>query len=124
MVRNLQHDLKKIILVAFVFIIYSTAVCQTKISIDSVANHLGEKVTVCSKVYGTKALGKVTFINLGAAYPNSLLTVVIFSKDISNFKTAPDVLYSDKTICVTGELKDYNGKTEIIVSTPDQITIE
>src|SRR5665647_2206399 len=113
--------MKKIILVAIVVFICSTAFCQSKISIDSVANHYGERVTVCSKVYGTKALGKVTFINLGAAYPNSPLTVVIFSKDRSNFKEAPEVMYADKKICVTGMLKEYNGKAEIIVTSPGDI---
>ena len=63
-----------------------------------------------------KALEKVTFINLGAAYPNSLLTVVIFTKDKSKFKEAPEAMYADKTICLTGELKEYNNKPEIIVS--------
>src|SRR5664279_1331004 len=104
--------MKKIILTAIVSLIYSTSFCQTKINIDSVTKHYGEKVTVCSKVYGTKALEKVTFINLGAAYPNSLLTVVIFTKDKDKFKSAPEAMYSEKTICVTGELKEYNGKPE------------
>src|SRR5450631_1926029 len=116
--------MKKIILVAVVTFASSIAFCQTKISIDSVTKHYGERVTVCSKVYGTKALEKVTFINLGAAYPNSLLTVVIFTKDKSKFKEAPEAMYADKTICVTGELKEYNNKPEIIISSPEQITIQ
>ena len=74
-------------------------------------------------MYGTKALEKVTFINLGAPYPNSLLTLVIFAKDRSNFKEAPEAMYADKSICVNGELKEYNGKPEMIVSSPDQIII-
>src|SRR5450631_3877030 len=110
--------MKKIILVAVVTFASSTAFCQTKISIDSVTKHYGERVTVCSKVYGTKASEKVTFINLGAAYPNSLLTIVIFTKDKSNFKVTPETMYADKNICVTGILKEYEeyrGRPEIIV---------
>ena len=103
---------------------YTTGFCQLKINVDSAVNHYGEKVTVCSKVYGTKALEKVTFINLGASYPNSLLTVVIFTKDKDKFKSAPEAMYNEKTICVTGELKEYNDKPEIVVSSPDQITIQ
>jgi DNA/RNA endonuclease YhcR with UshA esterase domain len=95
-----------------------------KKSTDSAANYYGKKVTICSKVYGTKALKKVTFINLGAAYPNSLLTVVIFAKDRSKFKIAPDAMYNDKNICVTGIVKEYKGKPAIIVESPDQINIE
>jgi hypothetical protein len=116
--------MKKIILVVFAAFISTISIGQVKLSIDSVTKHYGEKVTVCSKVYGTKALEKVTFINLGAAYPISLLTIVIFTKDRSKFKEAPEAMYNKKKVCVTGELKEYNAKPEIIVSSPDQITIQ
>ena len=84
--------MKKIILLAVITLVCSIAFCQTKISIDSVTKHYGETVTVCSKVYDTKALEKVTFINLGASYPNSLLTIVIFTKDKSKFNEAPEAM--------------------------------
>jgi DNA/RNA endonuclease YhcR with UshA esterase domain len=85
---------------------------------------MGQKVTVCSKVYGVKSLEKVSFINLGANYPNSLLTIVIFASAKENFKQPIESLYADKNICVTGTLKEYNGKPEIIISKPKDITIE
>jgi len=50
--------------------------------------------------------------------------VVIFAKDRNNFKEAPDAMYNDKNICVTGEVKEYHGKPEIIVTSPEQITIQ
>jgi aspartyl/asparaginyl-tRNA synthetase len=75
----------------------------------------GQKVTVCSKVYGVKSLEKVSFINLGANYPNSLLTIVIFAGDKANFKEPLESLYTDKNICVTGTLKEYNNKPEISI---------
>ena len=118
--------MKKIFLIILATLSFSRAFCQIKIGIDSVTNHYGDTVTVCSKVYGTKliALSQTIFINLGAAYPNSLLTVVIFSKDRSNFKEAPETLYADKNICVTGLIKEFNGKPEIIVSKPGDIIIQ
>ncbi len=97
---------------------------QTKISIDSVAQHLGDSVTVCAKVYGVKTTSSITFINMGATYPHSPLTVVIFTKDIANFKIAPYDLYNDKKICVTGKLIDYKGKPEIVISGPEQVVVE
>ena len=72
-------------------------------------------------VYGVKSLEKVTFINVGAKYPNAPLTIVIFAKDLANFKDTPEKLYGNHSICVTGVLKEYKGKTEIIVSKPDEI---
>jgi len=99
---------------------------QTKISIDSVSNHKGELVTVCGKVYGTKFLDKsqITFIDLGAAYPDAPVTIVILEKYRANFKEKPETLYSDKQICVTGVIKEYKGKLEIDVETPKEIAIE
>jgi len=115
--------MKKIILIAVTSFIYLSAFCQAKISIDSVSHHIGETVTVCSHVYGVKSLEKITFINLGAAYPHSPLTIVILAKDNENFKGSIESLYNDKDICVTGLLKDFNGKPEIIISKPEEITI-
>lgn len=116
--------MKRIILILITVFIYSTSFCQSNINIETASSHYGQKVTVCSKVYGTKALEKLTFLNLGGKYPNSLLTVVIFTKDKANFKTPPEDLYADKNICVTGVVKEYNSKPEIIVTSPDQITIQ
>ena len=116
--------MKKIILGLVISFLSISSFGQTKISIEDASKHYGEKVTICSKVYGTKALEKVTFIDLGAAYPNSLLTVVIFAKDRTNFKEAPDAMYNDRNICVTGVVKPYKGKPEIIVSSPDEISIQ
>jgi micrococcal nuclease len=73
-------------------------------------------------VYGTKSLEKVTFINVGAAYPNSPLRIVIFVKDIANFKNSIEDLYNYKNIGVTGVVKDYNGKPEIVITKPEEIS--
>ena len=67
---------------------------------------------------------KVTFINLGGAYSTSLFTLVIFAKDLANFSDKPEKLYNNKSICVTGIIKEYKGKAEIIVSKQNQITVE
>ncbi|MDB5279738.1 MAG: hypothetical protein JWR61_4693 [Ferruginibacter sp.] len=104
--------------------ISTIASAQTKISIDSVSTHIGENVIVCSEVFGFKQSGKIAFINLGAAYPNSPLTVVIFAKDITYFKEAPASMYSSKKICVTDKLQDYKGKPQIIVSNPDETILQ
>jgi DNA/RNA endonuclease YhcR with UshA esterase domain len=109
--------------ITFLFIT-SISFAQTNISIDSVSIHIGEKVTVCSEVFGVKSLDKVTFINAGAKYPNAPLTIVIFAKDLPNFKDTPEKLYGNQKICVTGVVKEYKGKTEINVSKPEDIVVD
>lgn len=97
---------------------------QIKISIDSVNNHAGERVTVCNEVYGVKTTEKVTYINLGAAYPKSPLTVIIFAKDLANFPEPPEKLYGNQQVCVTGTLKEYKGKMEIIITKPEELAVQ
>lgn len=84
------------------------SVAQTKISVDSVNSHKGELVIVCGKVFGSKYLEKsqLTFIDLGALYPDAPLTIVIFGKDRTNFPESPETLYADKQICVTGKITE------------------
>lgn len=116
--------MKKIITIAIASFICTTAFCQSKISIDSISAHVGDSVTVCSKVYGVKSLEKITFINLGADYPNALLTIIIHEEARSNFPEPAETMYSNKNICVSGIIKEYKGRYEIEVSNPREIKVE
>ncbi len=90
-------------------------------------DHTGEKITVCDKVFGTRFLensnGQPTFLNLGAAYPNSPFTIVIFGTERVNFMEKPEILYNNKKVCATGLIKEYNGKPEMILSNESEIKI-
>lgn len=90
-----------------------------------VSKHIGENGTVCGKVYGGKFLGPKgpTFINMGAPYPQSPFTVVIFNADRANFSYKPEDYLDGKEICVTGLIKEYKGKAEIVVTKEAQIVI-
>ena len=99
---------------------------QTQIFIDSVSAYIGKTVKVCDKVAGTfvtKGDKPVTYLNLGADFPNSKLTVVIFQKDLINFPAKPSEHYKSMNVCVTGEVGTYKDKVQIIVNKPDKITI-
>jgi hypothetical protein len=100
---------------------------QTVISIDSVSAYIGKTVKVCGKVAGTfvtKGDKPVTYLNLGADYPNTKLTIVIFQKDLVNFPLKPSDHYKGQNVCITGEIKQYKEKIEIIANKPDQIEIK
>ena len=117
--------MKRLFILAVVSFISSFAFSQAKINVEDVGKHIGDSVTVCTKVFGTKFFDKsqMTVLNLGAAYPASPLTVVIFGRDLVNFKVPPEKMYADKEICVTGVIKEFKGKNEIIVSNPSQIVL-
>lgn len=103
------------------------AVSGNEITAEEASKYPGETKTVCGKVFGTKFLdhsnGTPTFINMGAAYPNSPFTLVIFGSDRSNFKYKPENFLNGKDICVTGAIKMYKDKPEIVVSNQSQISI-
>jgi len=88
------------------------------IDIHDAANHYSEYVQVCGKVYGYKALDNLTLVNLGAAYPDQLLTVVLRgdAKDIYNG-------WDGQTICVSGKVVAYKDKPEIVVTDPKTVVV-
>jgi hypothetical protein len=78
--------------------------------------------TVCDQFYGGKVLGSgMVLLNLGGAYPNQKITVVIKAEDRGKFKDAPDTYYDGKKVCVTGHVEMYKGKPEIVVTDASQL---
>jgi hypothetical protein len=86
------------------------------IDVKDAAKHLNETVTIATKVYGSKDFSSMILVNVGAAYPDSPLTVVLRG-DAKALSTQID----GKTITVTGQVVDYKGRPEIIIIDPAQI---
>ncbi|WP_345951276.1 S1/P1 nuclease [Mucilaginibacter sp. PAMB04274] len=89
-----------------------------KINAKDAASHVGETVSVTSKVFGTKAFGGMTLLNFGGEYPNAPLTIVLRG-DVQSLATQVD----GKVISVVGKLINYKGKPEIEVNDPKSITV-
>jgi hypothetical protein len=89
------------------------------IDIKDAVNYVHQVVVVSAKVFGYKALSGLTLVNLGAAYPDQPLTVVLKGEAIA----IADGL-DGKTIRVTGKVELYKGKPEIIVTEKGMITVQ
>jgi len=63
------------------------------------------------------------FLNFEKAYPNQCFTGVIFSSDLSKFVQHPEDYYLNKTVRIMGEVKEYQGRPEIILEDPLQIEV-
>ncbi|KAI9452613.1 S1/P1 nuclease-domain-containing protein [Russula earlei] len=98
------------------------------IPVEDASKHEGETVKICTKIYGSKYLetakGKPTFLNAGAKYPNSPLTLVIWDDNRSHFKNAPDTYYDGKSICVTGKIEMFKGKPEMVLTDESQVVVQ
>jgi S1/P1 Nuclease len=97
----------------------ATDAAPVAIDIKDAANHVDQVVVVSAKVFGYKALSGLTLVNLGAAYPDQPLTVVLKGEAMA----IADGL-DGKTIRVTGKVSSYKGKPEIIVTEKGKITVQ
>lgn len=120
--------MKVISLLTICLLTITSVSAQEKISATNAIQYIGKKVTICDTVSGVKwleqAKSQPTFLNMGAPYPQSPFTVVIFGNDRKVFSDTLEKLYTGKKICVTGIVREYKGKAEIIVTKPDEIIIE
>lgn len=89
---------------------------QVPVKLEEVKNLVGKTITTGGKVNGIKDIGSMVLVNLGAAYPKQLLTLVL-KGDAKSLASQIDGKY----ITVTGTVIDYKGRPEIVVTQASQI---
>lgn len=105
-----------------------TLSAQTEIKLDELASHIGDSVTVKGKTYGVRYLQSArntpTFINVGGAFPNQLLTIVIWDDARKKLGFAPEEeKYANGMAVFTGKVELYRGKPQIVITNPEQLKI-
>lgn len=88
------------------------------VALKELKAHIGKQLGTEGKVFGYKNFGSMVLLNVGAAYPNQLLTVVLRGKAKS---IASKV--DGKEITVMGKVSLYKGKPQIEISDPQDIVI-
>jgi len=116
--------MKKIFVILFLIIVAFQAKSQTLVLAKDAKQYLGKTVTICDSVYSTKAFEKINLINLGAAFPKELLTIVINKEDAAKFSAEPASMFLGNNICVTGVISEFKGKMQIVVTEPKQIVVK
>jgi RecG-like helicase len=112
--------MKKIIVLGFLFalLISVSAYSQDQVSSKDAKNYIGKTMQVKGVVSGIFVSQKGnTFINFDDKSPNQSFTAAIFSDtniDIGKIKEG-------STLTVYGEIKEYKGKPEIVITAPEQI---
>ncbi len=98
-----------------------------KLTTSEAKNHIGKTATVCgvvaSATYASRSKGKPTFLDLDKPYPNPIFVALIWEDDRPKFG-APETELKGKRICVTGEIKQYRGRPEVVLRDRDQLKIE
>jgi len=87
-------------------------------------NYYGQEIIVEGKIVNAyRSKTNTVFLNFEKSYPNQCFTSVIFSSDQYKFVSAPEKYYANKIVRIRGEIKEYQGKPEIILKNPSQIEI-
>src|SRR6266550_1988105 len=97
---------------------------QKVVTAQEASQHVGETVTVTGTVgdVGHSQRSNTTFVNFGPPFPNHTFTAVIFASAASLF---PDVdSWKGKALSITGVVKMYRGKPEIVLESPKQVTAQ
>jgi hypothetical protein len=117
--------MKKLTVLLGAMLFVSFAFGQKTIKLEEVANHVGDSVMVCGKVMTARFIDRSeagpTLLNLGKAFPDQLLTVVIYRKDRQNFDIVPETDLLNKEICITGVVVMYKEKPQIVLYSKDQL---
>ncbi len=87
-------------------------------------NHIGEQKTVRFFIKKSYDNGKTVFLNSKNNFTDpDNFTAVIFKKDKGKFMPEPADFYWGETVNITGIIKKYRGRAEIILKTSFQIKI-
>jgi len=120
--------MKKMLTAVLLIISAYSASAQQTIKLEELSNHIGDSVIVSGKVFGSRYLSKSenapTFLNVGGDFPNHLLTLVVWGRDRSNFKKAPEQAYKGRQVQVAGRVELHRGKPQIILYRDDQIALQ
>ena len=91
---------------------------------EDALNHIGKQKTVRLFVKKSYDSGKTVFLNSKNNYEDyDNFTAVIFDADRKKFSPEPAEFYWGKTVDVTGKIKEYKGRAEIILENSSQIKI-
>ena len=100
-------------------VLTTAASAQTTIKAEDIGKHVGDSVKICSKVFSARyfeqSKNSPALLNIGAAFPNQLFTVVIWSEVRKQFETVPEELFLNKNICVTGKVELFKDKPQVVL---------
>jgi hypothetical protein len=115
----------RLLIVSTALVLWAVGARAATFTPEEAAKHVGETVTICGAVasakYAGQARGGPTFLDFGKPYPNAIFTALILGSDRAKFGT-PEKGVQGKQVCVTGQIQLYQGKPQIILNDPKQLT--
>jgi exonuclease VII large subunit len=96
------------------------AAAETMYPATEAAQHVGQTVTITGVLANTHvSKGHTLYLDIGGTYPDNPFQGVIFQHGSTALPDFRPII--GKTVAITGEVKMYHGKPQIIVDSSDQI---
>ena len=115
--------MKKVLCLGLVFgfvCFFSFTSFAAELKSEEAAKHIGEKATVCGKIFDTMAYNGSTILGMGVAVMDSGAVGIEIPDSMK--EKLPEGLYVGKEICVTGEIyKNPSGGGSIKVTDLSQV---
>jgi endonuclease YncB( thermonuclease family) len=89
---------------------------------DLAGNYIGKFMSVEGKITRTHNSGKACFLNFHNNWTR-YFSLVIFDNVLHRFPEKPEEFYLNKWVRVSGKIKLFSGRPEIVVDRPEQIKI-
>jgi DNA/RNA endonuclease YhcR with UshA esterase domain len=121
--------MKKLILITLLLASSTFLFSQTSIKLSEVPDHVGDSVKLEGTIAGVKTFSsddgkeRPVLLNLGAEFPNQLLTVAVFSTYKTSTIMMPTESNKGDIAIVTGKIEMYKGKPQIVVREASQLQI-
>ena len=118
-----MRTIRVLVLAVVVCAVGALTSAAATLSAADAKKHIGEQATVCGQVASertaTGSRGEPTFINLDAAYPNQIFTILIWGENRQNVGMLPS---DGARVCATGRIQEYRGVPEIVVRSKAQLS--
>lgn len=97
------------------------------VSINEIANHIGDSVIFCGKVFITRffqsAKAQATILDFQTRLVGPAARAIIWREDQKKFGPLPKAYFTNKDVCIKGLVYLYDNIPYIQITNPNQITI-
>ena len=115
---------KTFTLFAILFFITVLSFGQKKIAADQAADHYGETVTICDKIYGidfSESSKSFTAVKVGDDTRKKKMFVFLTPEILQKLTDNGRYSIVNKSVCLIGKVRRLNGFPEIVVNKSEEI---
>jgi DNA/RNA endonuclease YhcR with UshA esterase domain len=109
-------------LIVFLCLFAAPAWAETSFKPEEAAAHAGGIVTIEGVASVYTAQSGMVFLDMGGSGKSSTFSGVIFARDAGKF--ADIRAWNGKVLDITGTVQMYQGKPEIILTSPGQVAVK